>query len=279
MVEHKKGALIGQGRTAEVFEWGETQILKLYRKEMPVHWVEIEARNGRAVCEAGIAAPVVEGLVEVDGRPGIIYERVRGPSMLEVLSRKPWLLGKLSRQFAELHAQMHTARHGELPSQLEMLKGAIDRATSLSPQNKEKILEKLAQLPGGAAACHGDFHPINILMSERGPAVIDWMTVTQGNALFDVARTSYLLSQAAIPPGTNFLMKLLILTLRSLFHFFYLQHYRKLRPFSRQDLQEWRGVIAAARLSEEIAPEKARLLAIVENSLAPGKRGRLFWMR
>lgn len=261
-----KGPLIGQGRTAEVFAWGEDQILKLYRLEFPVQAVELEARVGRAVCEAGIAAPAVEGQVEVEGRPGIIYRRVRGASMLDVLSRQPWLVLRFARQFAELHAKMHAATQQELPSQREKLKRDIERAPQLSAPMKEKALQKLGQLPSGNITCHGDFHPGNILMSKDGPVIIDWMTASQGNPLADVARTSYLLSRGTVPPGTNWIEKLLIQTLRRLFHFVYLRRYRKLRPFSEEELEQWRLIIAAARLSEEIAKEEAQLMAIIQKN-------------
>lgn len=278
MAEKVKGPLLGQGRTAEVFGWGENQILKLYRQEFSPDMVELEARIGRSICEAGIATPAIEGLIEVEGRLGIIYQRVTGPSMLEVFSKKPWLLWRLARQFAQLQAQLHATEQPELPLQDEMLRRAIERPTVLSAQTKGKVLERLAQLSGSNnTTCHGDYHPGNILMSERGPVIIDWMTANQGNPLADVARSSYLLTQAALPPGTNSIMKLLIQVLRRLFHFFYLRSYGKLRPFSRQQLQEWRGVIAAARLNEEIVQEEARLIAIVEASLSSNKRRRFLW--
>ncbi|MFZ1769985.1 MAG: hypothetical protein WAU00_12355, partial [Caldilinea sp.] len=34
------GPLLGTGRTAEVFGWDATHVLKLYRAEMPRAWVE-----------------------------------------------------------------------------------------------------------------------------------------------------------------------------------------------------------------------------------------------
>ncbi|HEY4721512.1 MAG TPA: aminoglycoside phosphotransferase, partial [Anaerolineae bacterium] len=81
-----KGPLIGEGRTAEVYAWGDHQILKLYRRDMPNDWVEYEAKVGRMVCEAGLAAPAIgdaaTGDIVKDGdRLGIIYERIDGLTM------------------------------------------------------------------------------------------------------------------------------------------------------------------------------------------------------
>ncbi len=38
-----KGALVGIGRTAEVFDWEDGWVLKLYRAPIPRAWVEHEA--------------------------------------------------------------------------------------------------------------------------------------------------------------------------------------------------------------------------------------------
>ena len=87
-----KGPRIGIGRTAEVYAWGDHQILKLYRVDMPREWVHHEARIGQIVAEAGVHAPAIGETVEIDGRLGIIYERITGPAMLGALGRQPWRL-------------------------------------------------------------------------------------------------------------------------------------------------------------------------------------------
>ena len=111
------GPLIGNGRTAEVFAWGDGQVLKLYRAGMPAQWVADEARVGRIVVDAGLAAPAIGDIVEVDGRLGVVYERLDGPSMLEYMAGHPAEIPALGRQFAELHAQMHDCNRPELPSE------------------------------------------------------------------------------------------------------------------------------------------------------------------
>ena len=106
------GPLIGTGRTAEVFAWGDGQVLKLYRAGMPAQWVADEARVGRIVVDAGLAAPVIGDIVELDGRLGVVYERLDGPSMLDYMASHPAEIPALGRQFAELHAQMHDCQIG-----------------------------------------------------------------------------------------------------------------------------------------------------------------------
>jgi uncharacterized protein (TIGR02172 family) len=263
----EKGPLIARGRTAEVFLRGDSQILKLFLDWCPADWAEHEARLTGAVHEAGLPVPATEGIVEIDGRLGIIFERIEGPSMLGTLTSRPWQLVKLARLLAELHVKMHSCKVSGLPSLREHLESRILNAPMLAEEKKETVLKILKQLPDGNAVCHGDFHPDNIVMSLKGPIIIDWMTATQGNPLADVARTSLLLSLGAPLPGTP--RQWLIKAARALFHSIYLRRYLRLQAVSHQQIAGWRLPVAVARLRENIPEEKGRLLALIESSLSP----------
>jgi Ser/Thr protein kinase RdoA (MazF antagonist) len=190
-VEMEKGPLIGVGRTAEVYAWGDHQILKLYRMGMPEDWVRHEARVARVVSAAGLHAPAIGGsargetalgdiaagdIVEVDGRLGIVYERITGPSMLDTIARRPWTLRSMARQFAAVHATMHNCARPELPRQRHGLIHAIHHAPGLDEATRQRALTALDRLPDGESVCHGDYHPDNIILSPQGAVVIDWMT-------------------------------------------------------------------------------------------------------
>ena len=171
----QKGPLLGQGRTAEIYAWGDDQILKLYRAWAPEDWADYEAHIGRIVYEAGLSAPAIGERVDLDGRHGLVYERIDGPTMLQIVARRPWVLVQAARQFAVLHAEMHNCSRSELPSQRARLQHSIGRATQLTDAMKARVLRRLAGLPDGSAVCHGDYHPDNILMPARGPVIIDWV--------------------------------------------------------------------------------------------------------
>jgi aminoglycoside phosphotransferase (APT) family kinase protein len=135
--------------------------------------------------------PAAYEFVEVEGRPGIVFERVEGPSLLEHAQARPWTLFEAVRLLAELHAQIHRCvAPVELPSQREWSAGDIDAVADLSATEKEAARRCLAELPDGTALCHGDFHPGNVLITPRGPVIIDWETATRGHPLGDVACTS-----------------------------------------------------------------------------------------
>jgi aminoglycoside phosphotransferase (APT) family kinase protein len=256
------GVPIARGRTAEVFTWQDGQVLKLFYDWVPPTWVETEAKASRAVYEAGLPAPAVGGVVEADGRRGIVFERVEGPSMLAEWKSKPWALARSARQLAELHAAIHALPGAGLPAYRERLEGSIRATRALPAHLKDAALSALARLPGGDALCHGDFHPDNVIMTARGPIIIDWMTAVRGNPLADVARTSLLLCMAALPPGTRGVW--IIDAARRLYHAVYLRRYLQLHPTLRGDIAAWRLPTLTARLNENIAAEQASVLAAIE---------------
>lgn len=55
-----KGALIGEGRIAEIYAWGDNQVLKLFREWCVPDWVDCEAQIARTVHAAGAPAPAAE---------------------------------------------------------------------------------------------------------------------------------------------------------------------------------------------------------------------------
>src|SRR5512138_225427 len=98
---------IARGRTAEIYAWDDRHILKLYRDWCPSHWVDYEARIARAVHESGVPSPAAGEIVEVDGRRGLIYERLEGPSMLQEMSSHPWTLLRCARSLAQLQVEVN----------------------------------------------------------------------------------------------------------------------------------------------------------------------------
>jgi aminoglycoside phosphotransferase (APT) family kinase protein len=98
----------------------------------------------------GHGFPVPRVLEVLDG--ALVLERVDGPSMLTSL-RRPWRMPHAARTLAELHARLH-----EIPFEDGQL-------------------------------LHLDLHPDNVLLSSRGPVVIDWTNARAGEPALDVALT------------------------------------------------------------------------------------------
>ncbi|MBI5298341.1 MAG: phosphotransferase [Chloroflexi bacterium] len=248
---------IASGRTADVHAWGEGSVLKLFHPWFDLESIQYEQRITRAVCASGVAAPQVGELVQVGERYGLTYQRVDGPSMLDLLQRKPWTVFACARALAELQAQMHASVfESDIPSQRERLAYKLEHAAALSAAVRTSLLNRLASMPTGAQVCHGDFHPGNVIMTAQGGVAIDWIDASRGNPLADAARTSIILQGLAAGEISNPILK----QFARVFHAAYLRHYFHQRPQGREEFRRWLPIVAGARLSEDIQEIESWLL-------------------
>jgi aminoglycoside phosphotransferase (APT) family kinase protein len=261
------GEPIALGRTAEIYPYGEEKVLKLFLSDTPQPWINKEIEIGSYIQETNIPVPKVYERVKIEEREGVIYERIEGPSLLNELATKPWNVVKYGRLLANLHVQVHDVTAPKsLETQREWATGGIPDSEKISADMKAKVLELLDSLPDGDQLCHGDFHPGNIIITQRGPVIIDWMTVSQGVASGDVARTATILETAKAPEGTP--MRWLLEWIRKLFLGTYLKTYLQLRPNIGKSLASWQAVMAANFLADVSIPgEEAGLKTIIEHGL------------
>jgi uncharacterized protein (TIGR02172 family) len=253
-----KGSLIGTGRTAEIFAWGDDRVLKLFKDWCPHSWIKREEKISRAVYESGLSVPAVEGIIEVDERMGIIFERVVGDSMVDrMLSNQNGII-RYAEILAELHNAIHSREIHDIPSLRDTIVRDIYRSKILSEDKQTRMIQVLNQMKDGTALCHFDYHPLNIIMSPRGPIIIDWMTARKGNLHADIARTLLILQGSLYVTPSD-----LHVPLRS-FIDRYLARYSEIRDISLKEVETWRVPLAAARLNENIPHERDWLLSIIK---------------
>lgn len=242
----EKAALLAKASTADVYAWGEGQVLKLFHERTPWHANEVAAT--RIANEAHLPVPgVIEGLIEVDEQEGIVFEWVDGPVMTQYIEDHPDQVDTCAQRVAELHARIHSTDVSELPPLLELLAWSVQQAEPLEEGTRKAVLDVLYGLPTGEMLCHNDFHPSNIIVSSRGPVVIDWAIGTCGNPFADLARTRLIskmwldgLKENRAPENS--------LLLWQRFWETYFRQYEALRPFKAPDLIPWQIVAASASL-------------------------------
>lgn len=260
---HDRGVLLAEGREAEVYLRPEGTVLKLWREPGASDRAEREAAVCRLLAGAGRLAPAVHQLTTVDGRPGLVLERIDAPDLLTELQRRPYRLLAAGRILGETHARMHgTSAPPELPDLHDELARRI-RGAPLPAALADRALEVLSGLPRGDRLCHGDFHLGNVLGPWRRPVVIDWGSASRGDPVADVARTDLLHRIGALPADAPAWVRALSRVARRVIADRYLVVYRRRRPVDGA-FERWRVVNAAARLHEQIPEERASLLGLLE---------------
>lgn len=274
------GQLIAYGRTAEIYVWRQTEVLKLFYDWFELENIEHEARISRAIHTCGLPTPAVSEIIQINNRYGLVYERVHGESMWKLFQRKPWNWARYAHRCAELQVAIHTCvLETSLPSQRQILESNILRAAALPDRLRSKALSALSAMPDGKQLCHGDFWPGNILMTPQGEIIIDWLHASRGNPLADLARTTNLAyglikTRQAKRPFLSYGSSKISQLKNSILQVFvrvlyptYLNYYFKLYPSNRDEYRHWLPIVAAARLSDNIPELEKMLIEQVEKSL------------
>ncbi len=243
--------LIGRGAQADVYLY-DSQVIKLFHEDVSEESVLYEADIQQRVYNAGLSAPQVYGMATMEGRYAILMEHVPGQSLGELMEKdRPHALEYL-KQAIELQVQMHKSPGHGLPSQREKLRSRIASVSALPEDTKQSLLQLLDSLAADEAVCHGDFHPYNIIQTEKGLAIIDWVDASCGSAKADACR-SYLLYLLHGKEAAEA----------------YLHFYCEQANVSKEDVLKWLPILACARLCEAGRGDDVELLL----KLAGGFRG------
>ena len=219
------GTLLGSGRNADVYDIGGGRVRRRYRDGRDADPVEREAEVMAHARAHGVPVPEV---YEVSGSD-IVMERAMGPTMLDVLGRRPWTVRSQARLLARLHATVH-----QVPA-LPGLRAAFG----------DEDLAHQVQL-------HRDLHPSNVILTSTGPVIIDWEGAARGPAILDVALTWAIVGFSDVPEN-----RLGAVALRGVQSLFTRSFVRAAGPL---DLT-WRAAAVRHRLTDPnvLPSERARL--------------------
>jgi aminoglycoside phosphotransferase (APT) family kinase protein len=131
--------------------------------------METEARVLDYVAVHGYPVPRVEEVRA--GGTEIVMERLSGSAMLGQMLKSPASCRRDLRLLADLHDRLH-----QIPA----------------PSG-------IPQVSNGDALLHLDLHPLNVMMTDRGPVVIDWTNAARGDPLTDVGVTYVVLVCPEVP--------------------------------------------------------------------------------
>ena len=266
--------LIGQGREAEVFECPDGRVLKLLRASGPRTGLAFEIAALEAARSAGVSVPQVYEEVVIDGRNGLMMERLDGTDLLTMIGRTPWLVFRCGRLTGEIHARINAGRAPEsLPAVKDVMNRGLAHLAPSQPTLAEWVGRILGRLPNGDALCHGDFHPGQLMLSGNRYAAFDWSGAKRGDALCDYARTRVLLSMAEPPPGTQLTLKLLAKIGRRVLISSYVRAYERhaTGPVDNARVRQWEIVNLAVRMHDGVPGERPRLLRRLQQEFARGE--------
>jgi aminoglycoside phosphotransferase (APT) family kinase protein len=173
------GTLIGSGRNADAYDVGDGRVLRRYRDGRDARRVAAEAQVMVHARACGVPVPKVFDVSGAD----IVMERAVGPTMLDVLGRRPWTIRAHARLLARLHELVHQVPASGLTG--FALRSAFGEGV---PGDDHVLL-------------HTDLHPQNVILTRTGPMIIDWEGASYGPGIVDVALTWVIVGYSEIPPA------------------------------------------------------------------------------
>jgi aminoglycoside phosphotransferase (APT) family kinase protein len=245
------GDVVARGSRSCVYAYGRGAVVKVPDPSTPADWILFEAEYTDAVRAAGAPAPRLLGIEQVSGRVSSVWEHVEGPSMWQQVVDRPDRSAELGRVLADVqHALFGVVPPVTLPSQRDRLVSKIRRSAATVGAALARAIDLLPPPADAPRLCHGDLHPSNVILSARGPMIVDWFDASRGERIADVARSSLtLLSDGANPPphlpGSD---RATLGVLGAA----YLSRLRERFEIGDGELARWQAINAVARLAEGV---------------------------
>lgn len=170
-------------------------MLKLFHPGVIEIPVALEYAAASLASDLGVAVARPLARVEEEGRLGIIFERVTGPTMFAEMIRRPYRMWPLIRALA----RYQVALHGQVPGTVDVIPDmptVMAHRIARSGAGRDvqaRASMRLASLGTERRLCHGDLHPANIVLGETGLFAIDWSKAMIGSPAADAARTELLI--------------------------------------------------------------------------------------
>ncbi|MGE6667770.1 aminoglycoside phosphotransferase family protein [Paenibacillus xylanexedens] len=274
---HRLGNKIGEGGCAEVFEWEDgSKIVKLAKPNTITAALEAELHHCRIASACGLPVPKPYDLVTVEGRSGIVFERIDGETIMKRFVDRAAEQSRIqapldvgidfvnARITAQLFHQIHSHAVANMPSQRENIKHNIVEAQYLSEAEKAAVIAQLDQLPMKQQLCHGDPNPGNILLRDHDAVIIDWNNASTGNPEADLAEYIIMIRYAILPPHLPHEATVVLNATREYSIGVFMEEYEKLSGIGYADIEPWIAPVAARKLIADAISDVEKTMLVDE---------------
>ncbi len=246
-MDHKR--LISDGDKVQVYEINGNAVKVFKDPHEPKSVVLYEALTHTRVEETGYARiPSLEEVTKVDGKWAVAYKFIKGKTLAELMKENPEKVDEYLSMMVDLQIEINSYRSAKVSRLKDYIKRSIEGLDVIDDVKKYELLTHLESMPKHVKLCHGDFTPDNIIISDDGAYVVDWLKAKQGNASADIAKT-YL--RFCLSHRTEYAEK-------------YLKLYCAKTGTAVKYVQDWLPLVAAAQLKFRRPEERELLLTWID---------------
>lgn len=196
-MQRSVGEKIGEGAHSEAYVWAPGQVVKLFKPGVSWWMPWFEVRMLRAVHAAGVPVPEVFGEVTLDGRFGIVLQRLDGPTLLQLTRTGAVTFEQAGAIIAAIAMSIHKSPlPPEVLSMRKYMEAELEHDDGKLPKHiASEILALIDRLPPGDRLCHTDLSPGNVIMTAEGPRLVDWSGARRGPAALELGFLHVILSE------------------------------------------------------------------------------------
>ncbi|MBM7619959.1 tRNA A-37 threonylcarbamoyl transferase component Bud32 [Bacillus tianshenii] len=241
---------IATGNTASIY-LHENKVVKVFRDDLPASAPMYEASKQQQAYGTGLRVPEVFEVTIIDGKPALVMEYVSGKTLGQLVMEDREQAGYYMGLSVDIQREIHEKKIDSMEPMKEKLERQIESVGCLNQEVKAALLGKLASMTFESRLCHGDFHLYNLIQTDDGITIIDWVDASSGDIRADVYRSYLLYSQVSTELAE-----------------LYVEIYCEKSGLGKEEIFSWAPIVAAARLAENVATEdEGRLLAIAQSAL------------
>lgn len=275
-MRRKLGRKLNEGITADIFYWeNSNKIIKLAKSKAYHQAMLTEYDNSQIAWDNGLPIPRPYELIDVDGRLGIVFERINGETLRDLISQAAYFsetqenledkYKHIAQISAKIFSETHSIPNKNMPSQRSAIIKSIYQSNFLAKPEEVLIVDIINNIPIKQQLCHGDPNLNNILIRHRDNKafLIDWMYASTGNPEADAAEyiimMRYSMLDRNIPRGfedTHCIRERIIKA--------FIEEYTKRSDTTYDDIDSWIIPMAARRLSAEIISKTEKQLLVNE---------------
>ncbi len=186
--------VIGEGAVGKVYRLDDETIIKVFAPGVPLEVVQEEKRIAKNAFVAGVPTAISFDVVKVGESYGAVYEMLRAKTLSAFIRENPDSAAEMGKRMGRLLKELHKIEvdTNKFVDVRALFKERVRRMEKfLTKEETDKLTAVYDCLDERNTVMHGDFHPKNVMYSEKNDELlfIDLADMGYGHPLLDLGAT------------------------------------------------------------------------------------------
>ncbi|MCR5106544.1 MAG: STAS domain-containing protein [Lachnospiraceae bacterium] len=179
---------VSSALNGEIYGLSDDEIVKIYKKNMPLSEIKQERNYAQAAMVAGIPTLIPYDVVNSDKGYGIVYEKAGAQTLANAIFRDRDNLEVYAKAFANLLKEMHSTEipDGKLPDIKDRYRQWFKEIGDYGDNFTKTFSALIDTIPDRNTYVHGDIDLNSVMIKDDELLVFDMAGSARGHSLFDL---------------------------------------------------------------------------------------------